>query len=142
VQATATDRTVSRAAKSALSGVILAGLVGTSAATSSAAGPAVAAPRNFPTDQPCSIQGHGGDPSLNVQKNRFLALKADDMTSSVMEPSDMIKLPEPHELKSFKQRADWPDDSAVQQVKTHETKAVTLEGYLVGAKQENTGNGE
>jgi hypothetical protein len=134
---------VARAAKAAaLSGVILAGLVGTSAATSSAAGPAVAAARNFPADQPCSIQGDGGDPSLNVQKNRFVAPTTDDMTSSVMEPADMIRLPEPHELESFKQRADWPDDSAVQQVKTLETKAVTLEGYLVGAKKENTGNGE
>jgi hypothetical protein len=134
---------VVRAAKAAaLSGAILAGLVGTSAVTSSAPGPGVAAPRNFPADQPCSIQGDGGDPSLNVQKNRFVAPTADDMTSNVMAPADMIKLLEPHELESFKQRADWPDDSPVQQVKTLETKAVTLEGYLVGAKKENTGNGE
>jgi hypothetical protein len=39
-------------------------------------------------------------------------------------------------------RAKWPDDLAVRQLQDLEGHAVTVVGYLVGAKEENTGTGE
>jgi len=62
------------------------------------------------------------------------------MTSATT-PADMIHLPQPSELQSIK-RDQWPNDSGVGQVTSLESKAATIEGYLVGAKEENTGDGE
>ena len=126
---------------------MLVALAGTSYGSSSvnSASPATiaSAPQSFPPSQPCSAQGDGrGDPALNVQKNRFTGPSLSDIAPDITTPANMINLAQPSELKPMEQRANWPNDTAVNQLRTREGQAVTIVGYLVGAKEENTGGGE
>jgi hypothetical protein len=101
------------------------------------------APQSFPPSQPCPAQGDGqGDPALTVEKNRFTGPSLSDISSDIATPANIINLAQPSELKPMEQRASWPNDTAVNQLKTREGQAVTIVGYLVGAKEENTGGGE
>lgn len=140
----------------ALSAAILAGLAGVSAGASIGTGAGLGgtappastqgvatAPRDFPAEDSCPLEGDSrGDPALNVLKNRYIAPATSDMDASIATPGDMVALAMPHELESVKLRSDWPEDPEVRAVTAREAKAVTVEGYLVRAKEENTGSGE
>ena len=135
----------------AIAGVALA-LAGTAYGTSSGPPggvPAVArvalAPQSYPASSPCPITGNGkpgADPDLDRQKNRYTAPSATDVNPSITTPADMIKLSQPNELTPKELRKNWPNDLAVRQLTDLEGHAVTVVGYLVGAKEENTDGGE
>lgn len=103
--------------------------------------PPTTAPAAFPVDSPCPRQGDGkGDATLDSQKNRYLAPTAADMDPKITTAGDLItQLPQ---LKpSTIHREKWPD-SITQQVDTYEAKGATIEGYMLDAKEEDTGGGE
>jgi hypothetical protein len=127
----------------------LLSLGGISAATSDlstpTAHPAVtsvvgAAPIDFPTGSPCPIQGDGGDPALNEQKNRYVQPTAAQIAPSIKGPADIIELPAPQGVGK-QLRANWnPKDAAT--IEGYEAMGATIEGKLVRITPENKPKGE
>jgi len=127
-----------------MSAAMVGALAGTSVGASlGSTGGAPTVAENFPASNPCANSGDGrGDPALDLKKNRWTAPAQSDMAPSITAPANMIGLPEPSAVKSIKLRANWPDVAAVQQLDSLENHAVTVVGYLVGAKEEDVGDGE
>ena len=103
--------------------------------------PPTAAPAAFPADSPCPRQGDGkGDATLDRQKNRYLAPTSADLDPKITTAGDLItQLPQ---LKpSSMHRETWPNN-ITEQVDTYEAKGATIEGYMLDAKEEDTGKGE
>jgi hypothetical protein len=119
---------------------MLTGLGGISAGSSDfSASSQVVAAASFPSESPCPIEGDGGDPALNVQKNRYNPPVEADINRDITTPANLIALPSPQSLP--RNRADWPQ-STLDQIAARENQAATVEGYLVRAIEENSGNGE
>jgi hypothetical protein len=120
----------------ALSGAILFGLAAPSVFPTTS-GPPASAASAFPASSPCPNEGDGGDTTLNVLKNRFVAPSPGDIVPTLTTPANMIALDKkisPDELKSH--QGDWPNNSAASAAKSLENQAATIEGYLIDIKQE------
>lgn len=120
----------------ALSGAILLGLVAPSIVPTTS-WPATSAASAFPASSPCPNEGDGGDPTLNVLKNRFVAPSPSDIVPTLTTPASMIALDEkidPGELTSH--QGNWPDSTAASAAKSLENQAATIDGYLIGIKKE------
>ncbi|HUS17829.1 MAG TPA: lamin tail domain-containing protein [Chloroflexia bacterium] len=90
------------------------------------------APRPDPpqnTYQGCPPTGDGGDPGLNVRKNRTDAAPWYPVTIS-----SLLQLPWPKSLER-RNRANWPAAEAAA-VAQYEGIPIQLEGWLAGAKQQ------
>jgi hypothetical protein len=120
----------------ALSGAIFVGLAAPSVVPTTS-GPATSALSAFPAASPCPNEGDGGDPTLNVLKNRFVAPSSTDLVPTLTTPANMIALDKKIDPKDLtKHQGIWPNDAAAQAAKSLENQAATIEGYLIGIKKE------
>ncbi len=78
----------------------------------------------------CSVQGVGGDPDLNAQKNRSV----EPGTVSKITVAQMRDLPTVPSSDG-KDRSAWPD-SLANKIEAQETKGVFFIGYVIHAKAE------
>jgi hypothetical protein len=98
------------------------------------------APRVFPADGSCSVDGDGGDTLLNDQKNRFVPPAGADVNRGIKAADDIISLPVPSDVQS-QQRSAWSSQDSAQ-IGALESTAAVVEGYLVAVTPEDTGTGE
>lgn len=140
MQQTRSRRGVSYVRAATMGAAMLTGLAGVSAGASDFSSRSqLVAEATFPSENPCPIEGDGGDPSLNVQKNRYEPPEAADFNREITTPAGLIALPSPQSLPRI--RAKWPQ-STLEVIAARENQAATVEGYLVRAIKENTGKGE
>jgi hypothetical protein len=78
----------------------------------------------------CGVQGVGGDPDLNTQKNRSVAPEAVSKIT-VAQMRELPKVPR----SDGKDRSAWPDSLAAK-IESQEKRGVFFIGYVIHAKAE------